>query len=232
MQKSTRVKAATLSWLPLPLGNAGAITSGENGQILLVASKDKVYLQPASGTSPFAGLLVEVGTGGRVSNEAGGQLSSNQGNITLAGFAVNQNGRIKATTSVNVNGSVRLLAREDAILLGDSRGIPTIQARRNIRDKEIDGLKKEATVTFGSKSSVAILADPNGGSAIDEQEQKQSLVEVSANKIRMESDSSVVATAGQVNFTASNLGGEQVNNTGRIYLDSGCPYRRFRHQRC
>jgi len=83
--------------------NKGSLEVGEQGQIMLVASQDKVYLQQAD-SNDFAGLLVEVDTGGKVSNF--GDMLAKQGNITMSGFVVNQAGRVNATTSVNLNGSI------------------------------------------------------------------------------------------------------------------------------
>ena len=184
--------------------NSGAISADEQGQILLVASKDTVYLQPTSSKDPFAGLLVEVGTGGKVSNEVSGAIATRQGNITLAGFAVNQLGRISATTSVNVSGSVRLLARESA-QVNVENGKSSLIATQTVRDNDLnDGLETESAVTFGENSSVKVLADANGGSSIDSITQNKSLVEVSADKINMKSGSSIIATSGNVNFQATN----------------------------
>ena len=204
------------------VSNAGKISTDEQGQILLVASKDAVYLQPTSDKDPFAGLLVEVGKGGKVSNEATGQIASSQGNVTLAGFAVNQSGRISATTSINVNGSVRLLARENAIVNVD-RGNSYLSADQTVRTSDMnDGLKTESAVTFGKNSSVTILADNNGEKAIDEQAQKQSIVEVSADKIEMQSGSSIAVTGGNVNLQATNnLTAPLLGNQGRIVLEKG-----------
>ncbi len=201
------------------VSNSGTISTDEQGQILLVASKDTVYLQPTSSKDPFAGLLVEVGTGGQVSNQAAGVIATHQGNITLAGFAVNQSGRISATTSVNVNGSVRLLARE-----GVAAGANVLSATQTVRSTDLkDGLNTESAVTFGNNSSVTVLADANGGSAIDEQVQKQSFVEVSADKIDMQSGSAIVATGGQVNFQATNNLNDPLflGNQGKIDLENG-----------
>ena len=205
------------------VSNAGSITGDQNAQIILVASQDKVYLQPASSSSPFAGLLVEVGTGGKVSNESGGQISTRLGNITLAGFAVNQSGRINATTSVDVNGSVRLLARENAT---DDQGSQThiLKATQTVRPTDLnDGLGTQSSVTFGTGSSVQILADANGGSNIDSVPQSKSYIEVSADNIDMKSGSSIVATSGNVNFTATDKPDQivQSGTQGRIDLESG-----------
>ncbi len=202
------------------ISNSGAISGDQNAQIILVASEDKVYLQPANSDSAFAGLLVEVGTGGKVTNEAGGSISTRQGNITLAGFAVNQSGNISATTSVNVNGSVRLLAREnaqDAVSFGKHNLIATQTVRNSGTNNEQDSV-----VEFGKNSSVKILADQDGGSAYDDQVQKRSLVEVSADKIHMQSGSSIVAPYGVVDFKATNkLEDPLLGTGGRIDLESG-----------
>ncbi|MEY3761272.1 MAG: hypothetical protein RIR39_2763, partial [Pseudomonadota bacterium] len=202
--------------------NSGSVTTDEQGQILMVASQDAVYLQPTSGKDPFAGLLVEVGKGGQVTNQTTGNISARQGNVTLAGFAVNQSGRVSATTSVNANGSVRLLARENAQVTVD-RGASYLTAAQTVRSADLkDGLGKESKVTLGKNSSINVLPDINGGSAIDEQAQKQSVVEVTADKIHLQSGSSIVATSGEVNLKATdNLVDPLSGKTGRIDLEKG-----------
>ncbi|MDZ4149591.1 filamentous hemagglutinin N-terminal domain-containing protein, partial [Methylicorpusculum sp.] len=86
--------------------NAGTIETPD-GQTILAAATDKVYLQEASDDPDVRGLLVEVGTGGDVNNV--GKIIAERGNASLIGFAVNQKGIASATTSVQLNGSVRLL---------------------------------------------------------------------------------------------------------------------------
>ncbi|ESS73206.1 hemagglutinin-like protein [Methyloglobulus morosus KoM1] len=209
--------------------NYGSVSADQQGQILMVASKDKVYLQPASQDSPFAGLLVEVETGGQVSNMKGGDVTVRQGNITLAGFAVKQAGNLTATTSVNINGSIRLLAREARDLANTVEN--SLKATNTTRTTASnDGLGKESQVVFDKNSSTNILADRDGALAIDEQTQKPSYVEASANKIKMESGSAITVPAGKVNLIAtSNNAIPYPDNTltflngssGRIYLDSG-----------
>ncbi|TAL42923.1 MAG: filamentous hemagglutinin N-terminal domain-containing protein, partial [Methylovulum sp.] len=198
------------------VNNEGSITADEQGQIILVASKDKVYLQPANSKSPFAGLLVEVGTGGKVSNL--GNILARQGNVTLAGFAVNQGGRVTATTSVNVNGSIRLLAREG----GKEESKALIATTTNRIQGLNDGLGTQSNVTFAPGSMTQIIADTGGGSAIDEQVQPASYLEVSADTVHMQSGSSIVAPGGKVNITATdNVENPGDGNRGRIILDKG-----------
>ncbi|WP_347988579.1 filamentous haemagglutinin family protein [Methylomonas sp. AM2-LC] len=214
--------------------NAGKISGDSHAQIILVASKDKVYLQPVSATSPFAGLLVEVGTGGKVTNQAAGDISVREGNVTLAGFAVNQSGRISSTTSVNVNGSVRLLARENlnnGPVQVDSSGY--LVPGQTVRSADLgDGLSTQSSVTFGTNSSVTISPDANSGTAITEQTQPKSYIEASGNIIDMKQGASIVAPSANVNFTALDNNNLAIisqrpsslispSNTGRIDLEKG-----------
>ncbi|MCK9606091.1 MAG: filamentous hemagglutinin family protein [Methylomonas sp.] len=197
------------------IDNQGSLSAGEQGQIIVAASQDKVYLQPADAQSPFAGLLVEVDTGGKVTN--GGDISVRQGNITLAGFAVNQEGRVSATTSVNVNGSIRLLAQEQHTVDGGK-----LIASKTTRAADLgDGLGTQSKLRFATGSVTKIVADQAGGSAIDEQAQPQSYLEAQAQTVSLESRSSIVAPAGQVNITATNNPqSPNLGTTGRIDVAS------------
>lgn len=85
--------------------NSGVITTPE-GQTILAAGQ-KVYL--AKSDDP-AGLLVEVDAGGSATNL--GEIVARLGNVSMVGLAVNQLGRVSASTSVRANGSIRLLARD------------------------------------------------------------------------------------------------------------------------
>lgn len=109
--------------------NQGRIETPE-GQTILAAGA-KVYL--AAPLDPkLRGFLVEVdpftgadadgaavNLGGAVSNEKlgekVGQIVAERGNITLAALAVKQDGTLRATTSVDMNGSIYLLARDTAV---------------------------------------------------------------------------------------------------------------------
>ena len=131
-----RIDAATggLILLAAPtVTNAGALNAPD-GQAILAAGS-KVYLTApntiATGTN-LRGLVVEVandyaagalGAGMAASvgtstaeNAVGGQISVGRGNATMIGYAVNQNGLVSATTSVTLNGSIYLRARDQAVL--------------------------------------------------------------------------------------------------------------------
>ncbi|MBS3965071.1 MAG: filamentous hemagglutinin family protein [Methylomonas sp.] len=198
--------------------NRGKLTAGEQGQIILAASKDKVYLQPADDKSPFAGLVVEVETGGKVTNAETGDIGVRQGNITLAGFAVNQQGRINATTSVNVNGSIRLVAQE-----GQGRdGNKLIATRTTRTTDQNDGLGTQSSVTFASGSTTEVVADEQGGSAIDEQRQPKSHIGVVGHTVSMAGGSRIFAPSGDVRLTATNSPQTPLQGqSGRIHIDNG-----------
>ncbi|MCK6454806.1 MAG: filamentous hemagglutinin N-terminal domain-containing protein, partial [Alphaproteobacteria bacterium] len=91
--------------------NAGSISTPQ-GQTILAAGS-KVYLAaPASG-SKLRGFLVEVDPGATAGVATNlGQILAERGNITIAALAVNQMGRLSATTTVDMNGSIYLQARD------------------------------------------------------------------------------------------------------------------------
>ncbi|WP_017364662.1 filamentous haemagglutinin family protein [Methylococcus capsulatus] len=203
--------------------NKGDLSSPD-GQILLIAATDKVYLQEAGKDSTLRGLLVEVGTGGEVANI--GRALAERGNVTLMGFAVNQQGRVSATTSVRVNGSVRLLAREGASVRREGDAW-LLQANRTKRSAPLDdGLGTRATVTLkgGSKTSAnPDLNDP--ATAVDGQAQDASWVEIMGHQVRIENGAQLVSRSGKVTVTATenpaNPGLDNVKNDARVYVDKG-----------
>ena len=120
------------------VNNAGGITS-PGGQVVLGAGAE-AYLRLPTGDALYAsevnpavpslrGLLVDMGNAGlstagdgSVANQASGVISTPRGNTTLVGMAVNQAGRLSATTSVSQNGSILLLAQGSASTTGIGPG--------------------------------------------------------------------------------------------------------------
>lgn len=201
--------------------NEGQIDASD-GQILMVAAKDKVYLQEASGDPSLRGLVVEVQTGGEVTNK--GELISNRGNTTLMGFAVNQQGRITANTSVSSNGSIRLLAREGGSAQKTSSGY-ILQAGTTKRssDQE-DGLGMNATVVLGANSKTVATPDlKDKTTAVDGQTQYKSSIEVQGQKIRVEKNALVQSKSGNINLTATDAPSQPlaagVRNNSEIKID-------------
>jgi filamentous hemagglutinin family protein len=148
------------------VSNAGVINTPE-GQTILAAGQ-KVYL--SSSTDP-AGLLVEVGTGGTATNL--GDIVSKLGNVTMVGLAVNQQGRVSASTSVRANGSVKLLARDTVTVPQNqavaSRGGVLTLAKDSVTkidvevaDKE-EILKSQLTDSLGNKVLGSSKVELSGG---------------------------------------------------------------------
>jgi filamentous hemagglutinin family protein len=217
--------------------NAGQITT-PNGQTVLAAGSE-VYLSNPTGTATtlymseandkvptVKGLLVEV-NGSKVdqefaSNTQTGVISTPTGNATIVGWAVNQLGRINATTSVTQNGSVYLLARSGTI------------ASASTVKKAKDG----GTLTLGQGSSVSITPDstPDASGHVVTTAANAvftpSRVEMSGKTITMAEGASVVAPGGTVNVRASSVpvyqatdvpdvGAINDDGTGTISMASG-----------
>lgn len=178
--------------------NYGTIAT-PGGQTVLAAG-DSVYLATSTDEN-LRGIWVEVGTGGTVVNgveenegvtdktQLVGQIIAERGNITLAGAAVNQLGRLTATTSVNEAGTIRLVARDggsvynsqgDVLLTGSTGG----------------------TLTLGSNSVTEVQLDDSDDTTVDSNDQPVSQVVAIGKKIVMEEGASIIAPHGEVTFAA------------------------------
>ncbi|MCU0868184.1 MAG: filamentous hemagglutinin N-terminal domain-containing protein, partial [Burkholderiales bacterium] len=177
--------------------NSGTIRTPE-GQTILAAG-GRVYLTaPLDAT--LRGFLVEVdpfterdasGTpiadpvSGRVDNTAAGRIVAERGNATLAAFAVNQNGRVSATTSVRLNGSVFLKAGHGGA------GVETTEAVRT------------GTVTLGAGSITEVRPDAGDRStSLDAQGFEVSRVRLTGRTVVLQEGASIVAPGGAVELIA------------------------------
>lgn len=199
--------------------NAGTIQTPD-GQTIVAAAKDKVYLQEAGNDSGIRGLLVEVGTGGKVDNI--GKVLAERGNVSLMGFAVNQNGIVSATSSVNLNGSVRLIAREG---IQDPNGtggklLPKATIRTTALD---DGLGMKASVHLGKGSITSVNLDSDKtATAFDLQKKSPSLIELYGHDVSLSKQSLVQAKSGKVNVSAvDNPSDITEKGNARIFMESG-----------
>lgn len=168
--------------------NSGVINTPD-GQTILAAG-EQVYLK--SSTDP-AGLIVEVDAGGTAANL--GSIIADRGNVTLIGLAVNQQGRISASTSVRANGSVRLLARDTVIarpITGGYNYDPT----------------RYGTVTIGENSVTEVRVETaDKEEVLAGQALPPSRIEVEGRNINVQG--LLRAKGGQVNITAK--AGEEAN---------------------
>lgn len=156
--------------------NSGVIKTPD-GQTILAAGKT-VYL---STLDQFAGLLVEVSSGGNATNL--GDIIVNHGNASLIGLAVNQQGNISASTSVRANGSIYLKAKE-------------------IQSLNTPGNDVYGKVTLGTGSKTVVTIDTKDTEEVfDAQAITPSVVDIKGKNIAI--DGSVIANSGQVNVTAT-----------------------------
>lgn len=204
--------------------NEGNIST-PGGQTMLAAGSP-VYLATSSDPN-LRGLLVEVGTGGTVTNgstsNAGvadpnqliGQISADTGNVTLAGYAVNQLGRVSATTSVRSNGSVRLIARDGGSVQSVAGSQVTLTATR------------EGTLTLGQNSSTQVTLSTDGSTTVDANTQPTSIVYLEGQQIDLLQDARVTAPSGQITLLARTNPATTPGNfsptpdNSRIYLAAG-----------
>lgn len=163
--------------------NSGIIKTPD-GQTILAAGKT-IFM---STTDDFAGLLVEVSSGGQALNL--GEIAVGRGNASLIGLSVNQSGRISASTSVRANGSIFLKAK--------------------------DGQTTPATygnVTLGKGSETEITIDVNDPeTVINAQTIEKSLVEITGKTVSI--DGTIVANGGVVNVNAIDTQG----SSNKIFL--------------
>ncbi len=176
--------------------NEGRIST-PGGQTVLGAGT-QVYLAAPLDDPNLRGLLVEIDGGGTVTNgraanstsaSAGalvGQIIAERGNVTLAGLAVNQLGRVSATTSVRAGGSIRLQSRTGGrIINGQASG------------------GTGGSLVLGERSvTEVLLRDDSTETTVDVNTQPRSTVTIEGNTIDFLRDSRVTATGGRVNVVA------------------------------
>ena len=211
--------------------NNGLIKTSD-GQTLLAAGQ-KIYLT-ASDDPNLRGLLVEVDNGGNVNNGFTeldennkpidgkvnvGQIIAERGNITLAGIAVNQNGRVKATTSVTANGSIKLQAQDTAELIFDAQA------------KSVREATKAGDVVLGENSITEVLLDATDkASVLDSSTVNKSKVDISGQSIHLMNNAMIIAPSGNVSLVAGlnpsvptilDSSSSAIANSSRIYFENG-----------
>ena len=203
--------------------NAGAISTPE-GQTILAAG-GKVYL-----TAPLdpalRGFLVEVDpyrnadgstTAGVTVNEALGRIVAERGNVTLAGLAVRQGGQVRATTSVTLNGSVILQAR-DTVRDGTTLSQLPVSETGDA-SVVIPRGRRTGALTLGPGSLTEVQPETaSDRTTLDEQPFTPSLIELAGRTIHLEAGASVVAPGGTVRATAQ---GERAAGQPPVFQEPG-----------
>jgi filamentous hemagglutinin family protein len=168
--------------------NSGTLRAPD-GQVVLAAGQ-QLFLQ-ASTDPALRGLVVAVDGPGLVANRVSGDISSDHGNVTLVGLAVNQEGRISATTSVKANGSIYLLAHNGVDLqqqAGVTQPLPV----------------KGGSLTLGSQSLTTVMPDTaDTSTAVDDQAQLPSTLRLDGQQVVLAGGSRIVSPSGQLTITAN-----------------------------
>lgn len=164
--------------------NEGEIMTPE-GQTILAAG-EKLYIADSI-DSRLRGVLVEVTGGGTVTNASAGALLAERGNITLAGLNVSQQGAARATTSVTLNGSIYLQARDS--VEGASGGLTAQYA--------------SGAVVLGAASTTSVDPETERADTLrDDAAFNRSEVDVVGKTIDLRGQARISAAAGSVTITA------------------------------
>lgn len=208
-------KGGTVMLLAPRVVNAGRIETPE-GQTILAAGA-KVYLDFSEDPSlrgflvevdPFKdaqGKLLETGKG-EVTNV--GEIIAERGNITMAAYTVRQLGRVSATTSVRLNGSIILKARDGATTAAGT-------TKERIGTQVLNGADRFGELTLGEGSRTEVTPDAGSETSTDTQTFNSSYVELSGKQVDIQRDARVIATGGEIVIATG----------GKLFLDGEKRYR-------
>lgn len=200
-----------------PVTLAGSVTNRQPGVADLAADaaeiNDRLRANGAIGATDLSAEQL---------HDRVGRIVAERGNITLAALAVNQQGLLKATTSVDLNGSIYLQAR-DRVTLG-------------IKETASDGTEiynplasRMGALAFGAGSLTEVSPDAASTRTLrDDQTFNKSEVRGSGKTITVADNAAIVARAGEVSLTAqdditdaNDAFGVNSDNQARIYLAAG-----------
>ncbi len=217
VQPGAQITAASKGRLLLAgqqVSNGGSLTAPD-GQVILAAGR-QVFLQADSDPS-VRGLIVEVDEGGTAWNQLTGTLSAPRGNITMVGLAVNQDGRISASTSVSANGSIRLEAADTHLIGGTGTATTVISTHGG-------------ELTIGPDSQMQILPETSSSaSAVDAQTQLPSSVTLLGEQVILKGgsitapggDLTAIAAANPSAAAGDPAGIGSSDTTARLRIDPG-----------
>lgn len=120
-----------------------------------------------------------------------GALSAQRGNVTMVGYAVNQKGIARATSSVTANGSVYLMAKDTSVLQGGS-------SRASTRGGQVVLAAGSLTEVLPEMDDTATSVDGNTGKGLAEASQ----IRVLGQRVYMAGGATIKAPAGDVSLVA------------------------------
>lgn len=143
-----------------------------------------------------------------------GELTSPRGNVTMVGYAVNQQGIARATTSVVANGSVYLLAKDRAITVTGPDAAKT-GSRSDRAGRVVLGVNS-LTEVLPDVADAAGALDGEAGQGLPAKSQ----VQVLGQDIRMEGGAVIDAPSGKVSMIA-------MDRPADAALDSSDPFKQI-----
>ncbi|WP_428423386.1 filamentous haemagglutinin family protein [Methylibium sp.] len=189
------------------IDNRSAVIASPDGQVLLAAGS-KAYLALADDENGpgLRGMRVEIeaDAGAPVNLSSmirnAGEISADRGNVTLAALAINQAGRVSASTAIQSNGSIWLQARSRDSQQGGSVSFEA-------------GSVTEAKPDAADKGFLPESQSFKGSSVLDD---RRALIQVEGKTIV--NQGSVSAPGGRITLNA----GDAADPTAaRIYLGEG-----------
>lgn len=212
------------------------------GKVYLTAPPEITDFKNIPLASPYrglAGLLVEVdpfqavdkdnkpvgpALSGEITNDKDpvtgkmGEIIAERGNVTLVALAVNQLGRVSATTSVTHKGSIRLLARQ-----GSSEEL--------VDGNKVLSAQETGNAVLGADSVTEVLPytpkeKETGQTIADDQLFHPSTVQVVGKTITLDDRAKIHVPGGHVSLSAQEKGNEyqlpgDSRNASRVYFGQG-----------
>lgn len=192
------------------INNQNGIISAPDGQVILAAgAKAYLALNDSETDTTLRGYVVEVeaardGDGVNLTSlvRNAGVISADRGNVTLAALAVNQEGRVSATTALQSNGSVYL------------------KAGARVRDAQTGAESvRSGTVNLTAGSVTEVAPDTADSATVPESVDfatRRGVIQVEGRTIA--SAGTIRAAGGRINLIAS----DATDPSGaRVYLDAG-----------
>lgn len=215
------------------VANAGSITTPK-GQTLLSAGDDFIVRKGyATDQNPYSttrgnevrGLIGDGSTSGTVTNR--GLIEAAQGDITLGGRTIRQDGVAVATTSVNQRGTIHLLNSasdgQGLVTLGaDSLTIilPELDAKDTALDSQRDALIAQSNIANINRGTTV-----NGGfddrSTLADRLDQSRIEIVTGGNVLFAGGSQTSAQGGQVAVQAAGASTTQGAVSGRITIADG-----------
>jgi filamentous hemagglutinin family protein len=194
--------------------NAGSIVTPK-GQTLLAAGDDFILRRgfgtEGNATSTTRGIEISTAIGvgsqsGRVSNS--GLIFAQQGDVTLAGRTLVQNGALIATSSVNTRGTIHLLNsaadRQGSVTLGAGSVtaiLPELDSSETALDSQRDALIASSAAANLLRAGSATGVFDNLSILADRQDQSRVEI-VTGGVVNFQNQSQTMAQGGQVAVSA------------------------------